>query len=105
MITGNPPIVVLGRGGAEHQVFGPISGDPACGSAGLNTDTPGTITVIGDLLGQGKQVIPGFGDLISSCIPGLLGIPDQTLARVAVHDTGFDSVYRVEFAPASIVLL
>ena len=71
----------------------------------LDADAPGGVAVIGDLLVQGHQLIPGLGDCVAGCIPGLLGIPDQALAVEAVEDAGFHAVDGGHVPPALVVLL
>ncbi len=90
--AGDPLVVVLQRGGAQHDLFHPVGGRPTGGRARLDAHAPRRAAVGDHLVHQGLHFFPGLGDGIAGFIPGLLGIPDQRLAVDAFPDTGHDLV-------------
>ena len=77
--VGRPGVVILRRGGAQHQVLDPVGRGPAGGAARSQADAPGGLSLLGDLLGQGLQVLVGLGDLITRILEVLGYVPDQRL--------------------------
>ncbi len=82
----DPLVVVLQRGGAQHDLFDPVGGGPAGGRLRLDADAPGGIAVIGDLLGQRHQLVPGGRDGVAGGVEVVLRVPHQALAVEAVPD-------------------
>ncbi len=106
----DPLVVVLQRGGAQHHLFDPVGGGPAGGSLRLDADAPGGVAVIGDLLGERHQLVPGGGDGVAGGVEVVLGVPDQALAVEAVPDAAghgltIRSGDHAHVQPALVVLL
>ncbi len=48
-----PGIIIFQRGGAEHHLFCPVGGGPTRRPTRFDADTPGRVTILGNLVGEG----------------------------------------------------
>ena len=65
----------------------------------------GAITIVGNLLGEGNQLVPGFGNFVAGGLKLSFGIPDQALAVVAMPHTGRLAFHHRHIEPGLVVLL
>ena len=75
----NPLVVLLGRCGAEHQVFHPVGGGPAGGIARLHADAPRGVAVRDHLVGKRDQLFHALRNLVAVILELLGQVPDERL--------------------------
>src|SRR6476659_7600265 len=64
----------------------PVSRRPAAGRAALNTDGPGILTLVSDLIGESDQFVPGARSLVVVLLELGRIVPDGALIHSLIKD-------------------